>query len=355
MFKFTELKSIHLEISNNCQASCPMCSRNVHGGLENPLIKINEWTIDDFKKIINQEVLNQIDQIYFCGNFGDPILNNDLIKMCSYVKDNSNVMIRIHTNGSLRNKKWWKLLAESLPKRHSVVFGIDGLKDTHEIYRIGTDFDKIIENAKSFISAGGLADWAFIVFQHNQHQVEQAKKLAYEIGFKLFLTKNSSRFVASPQFPVYDKNGNTTYYLEPPSETTIKFIDKKTIENYKTIVDMTEIDCYVKSTKEIYIDAYKNILPCCFLASTPYNYQDPNSDIFHLRQIALDQYHELVRDLGEINTLKKSVREIIDSQEYQTVWDKYWNDKKLLTCVRTCGKTDLSKPKDQFIETVNLE
>jgi hypothetical protein len=53
--------------------------------------------------------------------------------------------------------------------------------------------------------------------------------------------------------------------------------------------------------------------------------------------------------------LKKSVREIIDSQEYQTVWDKYWNDKKLLTCVRTCGKTDLSKPKDQFIETVNLE
>jgi DNA-3-methyladenine glycosylase I len=31
------------------------------------------------------------------------------------------------------------------------VFGIDGLADTHSIYRVGTDYHKIIENAKAFI------------------------------------------------------------------------------------------------------------------------------------------------------------------------------------------------------------
>ena len=82
MFPFTDLEQIHLEITNNCQASCPMCSRNHHGGQENPLIKIQEWTLEDFKHIINQEVLDQIDSLYFCGNFGDPLLNNNLIQMC---------------------------------------------------------------------------------------------------------------------------------------------------------------------------------------------------------------------------------------------------------------------------------
>ena len=40
MFKFNELKTVHLEISTRCQASCPMCPRNYHGGLENPNLKI---------------------------------------------------------------------------------------------------------------------------------------------------------------------------------------------------------------------------------------------------------------------------------------------------------------------------
>ena len=82
MFRFSELKNIHLEITNRCQASCPMCSRNIHGGLENPLIKNQDWTTNDFKNILSKEVLHQLQGFYFCGNFGDPIINNDLIEMC---------------------------------------------------------------------------------------------------------------------------------------------------------------------------------------------------------------------------------------------------------------------------------
>jgi len=354
MFNFSELKQIHLEITNNCQASCPMCSRNNHGGLPNPLIKIQEWSLDDFKTVINQEVLNQISEIYFCGNFGDPLLNDSLIDMCKYVKAHSNVSIRIHTNGSLRNKEWWKELAHSLPSNHRVIFGIDGLADTHALYRIGTDWHKIIRNAREFIREGGQADWAFIVFEHNQHQVETARLLAKDWGFKSFYEKNSSRFVASTEFPVLDKSGKTIYTLKPPRETVIKFLDKDTIENYKKIVDRAEIECYVKSTKEVYIDAYMNLMPCCFLASTPYNYTSADSPMYQLRQIALDQYNSLVSDLGEINTKKKSIKHIVDSENYQTVWKKYWHDEKLLTCVRTCGKTEMSKPKDQFINTEDL-
>ncbi len=42
-----------------------MCSRNIHGGLENPLIKNQDWTTNDFKNILSKEVLHQLQGILF--------------------------------------------------------------------------------------------------------------------------------------------------------------------------------------------------------------------------------------------------------------------------------------------------
>ena len=38
------------------------------------------------------------------------------------------------------------------------------IKDTNP-YRIRTDFDKIMENAKTYINAGGIAEWKYIIFK----------------------------------------------------------------------------------------------------------------------------------------------------------------------------------------------
>ena len=111
MFKFNALESIHLEITSRCQAKCPMCSRNYRGGIDNPNLKLSDWTIDDFKNIITLDVLNQINSIYYCGNFGDPIINDNLLEMCRYIKNFSpNCGVRIHTNGGARKNDWWKEL-----------------------------------------------------------------------------------------------------------------------------------------------------------------------------------------------------------------------------------------------------
>ena len=53
--------------------------------------------------------------------------------------------LSMHTNGSAREQNWWKELAKY---RVIVTFGIDGLEDTHHLYRISTDFNKIIDNAQ---------------------------------------------------------------------------------------------------------------------------------------------------------------------------------------------------------------
>lgn len=360
MFKFSELQSVHVEITNNCQAHCPMCSRNHRGGLENPNIKITDWNLNDFQTIFNQEVLNQLTGIFFCGNFGDPIINNDLANMCKHASDNNpNIHVRIHTNGGARSKYWWRSLVQKLPKNHMVIFGIDGLEDTHALYRIGTKYKQVIENAGAFIEAGGTAEWVFIKFKHNEHQVDEARQRARELGFKLFTVKHSTRFLEE-KFKVLDKSGNTIYHIEPPTNNQVTLISPDMIKGYQSWVNNSKIECYVQQGKEIYIDAYKKIFPCCFLASTPYNYTEATDLTFAVRQQIKKQYAELVESLGGIEQLDAThigIKNVLTSDSWQTVWHYYWNDYKLIVCARTCGVTpqqQISKPKDQFVERTSL-
>jgi len=353
MIKFKQLKQIHLEITNRCQASCPMCNRNFHGGMSNPLIKSTDWTLDDFKNILTPSVLAQLEGFYFCGNFGDPIINNDLAKMCEYASlENPNISINIHTNGSARSIQWWENLAKVLPKRHRVIFALDGLLDTHKLYRIGTDFNKILNNARAFINAGGKAEWCFIKFKHNEHQVSMAESLAKEYGFKSFTVKNSSRFIGEPKYPVYDETGATTYYIEPPTDNKMSFINHDIINNYKSIVENSDIDCYVLKAKQIYIDFNRHVYPCCYLASVPYTFIDKDET----QEVRLDinrQHDEYIADLGGIDKIDatlNTLENILAQDKMHTVWNKYWGTQKMITCARSCGKIkEISRPYEQII------
>lgn len=355
MFAFEELKTIHLEITNMCQASCPMCARNYHGGLDNPLVVNTSWTLEEFKNVFTQDVLAVLEGVYFCGNFGDPILNTDLVGMCRYLRDHKpNLRVHIHTNGGARNTKWWQDLAAALPDEHIVVFALDGLEDTHHLYRIGTTYEQVIRNAKVFIDAGGIAEWCFIKFKHNEHQDKEARTRAVELGFKHFTLKNSSRFLGEPKYKVLDKQGETTHYIEPPTDNKMHFISKAMIASYKETIMPLEIKCKVLESKEIYIDAQKNIMPCCWVSSIPYTqYDDENIDL-GLRQEIKRQYEDLVTDLGGIEKLHAvnvGVKAVLDSAEWQTAWYEHWNQKKMIMCARICGESKtISKPGDQFLE-----
>jgi MoaA/NifB/PqqE/SkfB family radical SAM enzyme len=343
MFKYEDLKSIHVEITNRCQASCPMCSRNYRSGVDNPLLKISDWTLTDFKEIFDIKTLKTIKRIEFCGNFGDPLINQDFHLMTDYVKD-FDIFVDIHTNGSLRNQEFWKNLPKYLPQ-HRVVFGIDGLADTHVIHRRATDFDKIIENARTFIESGGVAEWSFIRFKHNEHQVDEARELASSIGFSKFYTKDSSRFAFETEYAVLDKHENVVEVITPPTVSKINYFDPTNIVAVSEAIQNTEINCYAKHKKEIYIDAHRQIMPCCFLAAIPYDYIRPEDSLYNAKTQIKKQYNDLVDSLGNTDA-KQGIKTVIEKQSFQEVWQRYWTIKKLWTCARVCGN-NFSKPADQ--------
>ena len=61
MYRYNEIKTVHLEITENCNASCPMCARNINGGEDNPHLKGNELSLDDCKTIFPPEFIFQLE------------------------------------------------------------------------------------------------------------------------------------------------------------------------------------------------------------------------------------------------------------------------------------------------------
>jgi len=178
--------SIHVEPTTRCNASCPGCPRNNFGyGLKEGLklidIDVNFLT-NFFNKCFN------LAHVHLCGNRGDPIAYKHLKSLLSSLPINK-YSVTIHTNGSLRSTAWWAELGKYKSNALEVTFSIDGLADTNHIYRQATSFNKIIDNAKAFIDAGGNAVWKFLTFKHNQHQVEEARELASNLGFIDFYTE----------------------------------------------------------------------------------------------------------------------------------------------------------------------
>jgi|SaaInlV_125m_DNA_1040241.scaffolds.fasta_scaffold09571_3 MoaA/NifB/PqqE/SkfB family radical SAM enzyme len=354
MFEFKKLKDIHLEITSKCQAACPMCERNNHGAMPNPNLIESDWSLEDFKKIMSPNLLNQIKSLRFCGNFGDPIINDNLIEMCRYTKlVDKNINIDIHTNAGARKQEWWQELASVLTDNDRVHIALDGLEDTHHLYRINTTYDKVIKNAKAFIDAGGKAVWAMLIFKHNEHQVEEANRRANDMNFVSFSVKASQRFITSLKFEVYDKNKNITHYLEPASNIDLNYITKEHLDKFELLSKSAEIKCEVKHSKEVYIDAQKILSPCCYIAPGKYLYTETNllKDSY---QRVKEQYLMIVESLGgfeKLNTINNTVEDIINSKEYQTVWDYYWSNNKPIMCVKSCSKIDnVMRPQDQYIK-----
>jgi len=252
------VKWLHVELSSRCNAWCPSCPRNIDGyKLIDGLIE-EDLPLEKLANIIS--TLPMLKTIQLCGNYGDPISAKNISEVIDFLIKKK-FDIQIHTNGSLKTKNWWSEFGNKLKDmNHKIYFAIDGLEDTHKIYRQGTDYKKIIENATAFISSGGNAIWQFIPFAHNEHQLKECLILSKKLGFKNF------DIVKRPRV-----NSNATHYktgkkinLEPWTYQD-KFFNTITSHNEKNS------SCMHLEYSSLYVSANGKISPCCYLPKIEYN------------------------------------------------------------------------------------
>jgi len=301
LYEFADLRAVHLELTTQCNAACPQCARSDRGGPPNPLLAQShaELSLADIKMMLPPQVLQQLKKVYLCGNYGDPAVARDCLEVLQYFREERpGLKAGLFTNGGVRSPSWWAQLGRIMQPRGKafVRFAIDGDKDTNALYRQNVVWERLMDNVKAFIGAGGVAEWDFIVFEHNEHIVEKMRELSQELGFVKFNAKRTARFLNRKQggmlehTPVKDAAGNVVRHLKPPrnrewqNEAVVADV-QRAIQSYGSIdayYDQTEVSCKVAQEREVYISAQGLAFPCCWLAGELYNMNDKDRQFARL-------------------------------------------------------------------------
>lgn len=326
---------VEIELTTECQASCPMCARNINSGMPNPHLEKAEWSYDDFIKAFDDRFLNRIETITFCGVFGDPLICKDVQQIVAYLKE-KDIELIIHTNGSIRSVQWWAEFAKVMPTAHRVIFGVDGLVDTHHFYRVGTNFNKIVDNIKSFTNAGGIAQVQFLEFDHNKHQYEELCRFFNSINVQVYRV-HSNRF-RNQVHNVVDKTGTILYQLKPSKKSELNSYNDSDLPLAITASVGKPICCASLDLNSVYVDSKKQIWPCCETATIEYTPIRLNQPEFNKTlPILKSQIKQIQLQLGTISLLEKPALDIL-SEDYWNVWNKHWKNNTSLLCKLVCSK-----------------
>lgn len=182
---------LYLNITNRCPCNCRFCIRNNGDGVnENESLWLeHEPSFDELKCAINNIELNQFDEVVFCG-YGEPTEKLDiLIETARFIKEKSNIPIRINTNGLsdlINNKKTAALLAAYVD-----IISISLNAPTKEEYNELCDpifgeasFDAMLSFAldcKKYITTV----YFTIVDVLDDGKIDKCKKLCEELGIQL--------------------------------------------------------------------------------------------------------------------------------------------------------------------------
>ncbi len=315
--------NVHIELTDKCNALCSMCGRQYieNGELKKvPTFDKNELSITEIRNIFDNRFFEKFNlhRINFCGNISDPITSSDFTSIVEYLKPHCK-RIDIATNGSLRTPKYFENLANILKDiDHRVTFALDGLEDTHSYYRINTNFNKVIQNAQAFINAGGNARWQFIIFKHNKHQIDTAKKMSKDLGFNEFVSIRTQRFARADDWTFTHKNKK--YKLEEPDESLSFEISG-------------DVNCKAKKDNEFFLDFEGNVHACCYLGGSYLKRR------FGENEDAILEWY----DKKENNAIRNDLSDILLSSEFFQHLQNSWSVLPSTSCKRFCSKKNLRK------------
>jgi MoaA/NifB/PqqE/SkfB family radical SAM enzyme len=257
------------------------------------------------------------------GDYGDMLMNPETPEILAWFREhgNLNFKIDVFTNGGARGREFWEALGLL---DLDINFCIDGLEDTHHLYRQNTLYETVIRNAGYYMAAGGRAHWCMTEFDHNRHQIDEARERSTKLGFHRFFTRYTGRDTG----PVYDQHGKKVFVLKQetangyqlPDQITTEWVNQQ--DRNPKVIPHKKITCEALTVwpVSVYIAADGTLDPCCLIG----NYTKPNNNW----------------DQNDLSLLR---RENIDTLEKNVAWfnrviDTFGTDGQLNVCNIYCGK-----------------
>lgn len=172
---------LNIDVTNACNLKCPFCPTGM-GTLGRPT---GRMSMEQF-----QAIIDELGTHLFMVNFyiyGDPLLHKNIYEMIEYASS-QRIATSLSTNFNIFSKEdALQMVGSGLDY---LTLSIDGAsQDTYAKYRVGGDFDRVMENLHTLLrvrkearSPTPFVDWKFIVFRHNEHEIDKARALAKTTG-----------------------------------------------------------------------------------------------------------------------------------------------------------------------------
>jgi len=240
--------TLSVELTNHCNLRCPEC-RSGSGLLGREKGFMEMTTFDRVLADCSSFLFSLI--LYFQG---EPFLHSELFEMIKKAKQ-KRLYTMTSTNGHFLDPDTAKKVVESGLDR--IIISMDGLdQPVYEKYRVGGNLDMVKEGIEALVgwkktlrSGTPVIIIQFLVFSHNQHQIEDVKKWSrsagadgVEIKTALFHDfENGNPLMPDEQYTRYTKNSDG------------KLVINSKLKNH----------CWQCWSKTV-ITWDGNVLPCCF-------------------------------------------------------------------------------------------
>lgn len=167
--------------TNFCQLKCPFCPT----GAGREVRPKSSMRLEHFKHVMDAlgPTLIHIDFM----NWGEPLLNKELYEMIALAKGHAiDTMVSTNFN-AFSPEAAEKMVRCGLDR---LVLSIDGLaQESYEKYRVGGNLEKVlahlrllVETRKRLGARTPRIAWQFLVFKHNEHEIDRVRETALALG-----------------------------------------------------------------------------------------------------------------------------------------------------------------------------
>jgi len=241
--------SISFEPTTTCNLRCPECPSGLRT-FSRPTGNLDQ---DFFRKTIDELYMDLMYLIFYFQ--GEPYLNPDFLEMVSYASEKKIYTITSTNAHFLTDDTARKTVESGLDR---LIISLDGTtQETYESYRKGGKLEKVIEGTKNIIkwkkklkSKKPFLIFQLLVVKPNEHQIDDVKKLANQIGVDKVLFKSAQ---------IYDyENGNE---LIPSIEKYSRY--RKNPDGSYSIKNKMTNSCWKMWHSDV-ITWDGKVVPCCF-------------------------------------------------------------------------------------------
>lgn len=239
---------MEIEPTTSCNLRCPQCP----SGLRSFSRNTGMLQMDRYQSIIDElhPTLWYL-LLYFQG---EPFLNPEFLKFVRYASA-KNIYTATSSNAHYFSDEVAKATVQSGLDR--LIISIDGTtQDSYSKYRVGGNLQKVIEGTKTLLywrnklqSKKPYIVWQFIAFSHNEHQIQEVKKLGNDIGVDAIGIKTAQ---------IYDYQQSTEFI--PQNESISRY--RKTDTGYVIKNELLNQCWRMWKGSVITWDGF--VVPCCF-------------------------------------------------------------------------------------------